>query len=86
MMSSIKMATTPSKEDETVTAHRPTPPSHRPDDEEPQQKLPEVPDVPEGGIPDRPDAITQAPSDQSSSEIAEQEQQRQLETGEENPG
>jgi hypothetical protein len=55
------------------------------DDEEAQRSAHEAPNVPEGGIPNLEDDGDQRPSDPSASEIAEQEQKRQQQTGEENP-
>lgn len=55
--------------------------NHKPGDEQPNADIPEAPDVPDGGIPDLNDD-----QDKPSSEQAREEQDRQLESGEENPG
>jgi hypothetical protein len=60
--------------------------SHRPNDEQPQSKPHEAPDVPEGGIPGQPDDVIEVTSAKGSSQKAQEEQDRQLESGEENPG
>ncbi len=58
-----------------------TPSNNQPDDKQADADIPEAPDVPEGGIPNLNDD-----QDKPSSEQAREEQDRQLESGEENPG
>ena len=68
-----------------MTDNPPTISSHRQDDEHPQPRMHEAPNVPDGGISNLHDETEHAPADQTSSATADQEQERQLESGKENP-
>jgi hypothetical protein len=59
--------------------------NHSTDDEQSGSSIPEAPDVPEGGIPDLDESENTAPGKRSSQE-AQEEQDRQVKSGEENPG